>query len=142
MNTDLLSLEELSTQEMATRMGIDADELSCREQAGDLFSYVKPRRSSERMYPAYQLAPEIYPELLRTAMEVLGTDGPLLETFFSWRDRDLGGLNVREVLAGRPFEGFEPDEEAAWLLSLPAPRRKEAVMGALERMRAVAQDWG
>jgi hypothetical protein len=94
------------------------------------------------LYPAYQLAPEIYPELLWTAIEVLGADGPLLETFFSWRARDLGGLNVREVLAGQAFEGFEPDEEAAWLLSLSAARRMEAVMGALERMRAVAQDWG
>jgi hypothetical protein len=38
MKADVLSLEELSTEEMAARLNISADEVSRRERAGDLFS--------------------------------------------------------------------------------------------------------
>lgn len=141
MSADLLLPKKLLLDEMAARLGLSAEEVLRKERACELFSYVKPRQSNARLYPVYQLAPEIYPDLLRRATNALTANGPLLDTYFSARDPDMAGLCVRELLAGRAFNGSHPDNEATWLLSLPAPRRLEAVLGALDRLVADAHRW-
>lgn len=138
---ELLSHEEYSSEEMAAYLGVSCEEIERREQAGELFSYCRQSRGLEKLYPAYQLAPEIYPDLIRRAREMLDADLVSLHFFFTQRDPDLGNLSVREVLAGHVVEGFELDEETAWLVMQPLPRRMEAVMGALGRMHAVSQGW-
>lgn len=138
---ELLSRAEYSVEEMAAYLGVSCEEIERREQTGELFSYRRQSRGLEKLYPAYQLAPEIYPDLLRRARAMLDSDLVSLHFFFTQRDPDLGNLNVREVLAGHVAEGFELDEEASWLLVQPLPRRMEAVMGALDRMHAVNQGW-
>jgi hypothetical protein len=141
MSLELLSREELSIEEMAARLEVDTAEVLRREQAGELFSYRKSRRGEHPLFPAYQLAPEIYPDLLLHAGAVLQGSATSLETFFNWRDRDMAFLTVREVLAGQPMEGFQPDDDAWWLLAQPVSLRTQAVLAALERVRAVDQDW-
>lgn len=138
MSADLLSLEELSLGEVAARLAVSATEALRLEAAGRLFSYVKPRRGSERIYPSYQLAPEIAPDLLCAAGDALEWHGPTLAMFFSARDRDMADLCVREVLAGRALDGFEPDAAARWLLGQSASCRMQAVLASLERAKAVA----
>ena len=138
--SDLLSRDELGMQAMATRLGISTEEVHQRESVGRLFSYLRCGRG-ERVYPAYQLAAEIYPDLLRTAVEALTANGPLLDTFFNGCDCDLADLRVREVLAGRSLVLRTLDKDAAWLLSLPMACRMQAVMGALERLEAIVKGW-
>ena len=136
---ELLSHAEYSVEVMAAYLGVSCEETERREQAGELFSYCRQSRGLEKLYPAYQLAPEIYPDLLRRARERLDSGLVSIHFFFTQRDPDLGNLSVREVLAGRAVDGFELDEESSWLLVQPLPRRIEAVMGALDRMQAVSQ---
>lgn len=140
MNENLLAVESLTTHQISRRLGVPDREVLLLEEAGDLFSYVRPNRSSEKLFPAYQLAAEIRPHLLRMAGRVLGLNGPLLDTFFNSRDPDLADLSVREVLAGKAFSNFTANPDAAWLLAQSFETRMEAVLGALERLRAVTQD--
>lgn len=141
----LLSNEVLSLDQIATRLGVTHEEILRREALGELFSYVKPRLSDDRRYPEYQLARELHPHLVYIASQVLTPDGALLDSFFNSRDRDLAQLSVREVLAGRAFKTQDPasgdGHDASWILAQPTSRRLGLVLGALERLRAVSQDW-
>lgn len=141
MTFELLSRDEYSVEELAAYLGVSREEVERREQAGELFSFCRQRRGTERLYPAYQLAPEIHPNLLRQAREKLDPDVVSLHFFFTQRDPDLGHLSVREVLAGRAADGFHLDQETSWLLRLPLQQRIEAVMGALEREHTASQSW-
>ena len=141
MTADLLSAEELTLDDMAARLGVSNEEVLRRERAGDLFSYVRQSRGNKQLYPLYQLASDIHPDLIRRARRLLNPDLVLLHHFFTQRDPDMAHLSVREVLAGRARDGFEPSDAALWLLSLPMPRRMEAVQAALEREHAVSQGW-
>jgi hypothetical protein len=141
MTVDLLASDELTLNEMAAHLGVASEKVLRRERAGDLLSYFKQRRGDERLYPIYQLAPEVQPGMVRRARAVLDQDVVLVHFFFTQRDPDLAHLSVREVLAGRVVDGFELDDDAAWLLSQPLPRRMEVVMGALARVSAVSQGW-
>lgn len=133
---DLLALEQLTLEEMAAHLGVSTAEVQRREQAGDLFSFFRQSRGSERIYPIYQLAPEVHPAMIRRARAAFDPDLVQVHHFFTQRDRDLAHLSVREVLAGRPHESFKLDSVASWLLSLPYTRRLDAVLAALERERS------
>ena len=142
MPFELLSTDEFSIEEMAAQLGLGCEQVMQREQAGDLFSYCKQSRGQQRLYPTYQVAlANSFPDLLQRAKAALQPDTVQVHYFFTQRDPDLAGLSVREVLAGRPREGFKPSSLALWLLSLPLTRRVDAVLGALERERAHSEAW-
>ncbi|MBL0729410.1 hypothetical protein [Piscinibacter sp. HJYY11] len=132
---DLLASEQLTLEEMAAYLGVSTAEVQRREQAGELFSFFRERRGSERLYPFYQLAPEVYPSLIQRTRAAFDPDLVQVHYFFTRRDPDLGRLSVRELLAGRPHESFELDSVGEWLLSLPFARRLDAALAALERER-------
>lgn len=137
----LLSNEKLTLHDMAMRLGVSTDVVLHKTERGDLFSFARVRRPDERLYPIYQLAPEIRLDVLSRAREALSDDGPLLHSYFTARDPDMADLTVREVLAGQAIAGFAPDDDACWLLAQPVSLRLLAVAAALERFSAVVQDW-
>lgn len=142
MPFELLSTDELSVEEMAAHLGVSCEQVMQREQAGDLFSYCKQSRGKQRLYPTYQVAlANSFPGLLQRVKAALEPDMVQVHCFFTQRDPDLAGLSVREVLAGRPREGFKPNSPASWLLSLSLTSRADAVMGALKRERAHSDAW-
>jgi hypothetical protein len=142
MPFELASTDEFSVEEIASHLGLSCEQVMQREQAGDLFSYCKQSRGQQRLYPTYQVAlVNSFPDLLQRAKAALEPDIVQVHYFFTQRDPDLAGLSVREVLAGRPREGFNLDSAASWLLSLPLTRRVDAVLGALERERAHSEAW-
>lgn len=142
MPFELLSTDEFSVEEIASYLGLSCEQVMQREHAGDLFSYCKQSRGQQRLYPTYQVAlANSFPDLLQRAKAALVPNIVQVHYFFTQRDPDLAGLSVREVLAGRPREGFNLDSPASWLLSLPLTRRVDAVLGALERERAHRDAW-
>lgn len=142
MPFELLSTDEFSVEEMAAHLGLSCEQVMQREQAGDLFSYCKQSRGQQRLYPTYQVAlADCFPDLLQRAKAALGPNLVQVHYYFTQRDPDLAGLSVREVLAGRPREGFKLNELASWLLSLPFTRRLDAALIALERECAHSEGW-
>jgi len=140
MPFELLSTDEFSVEEMAAHLGLSCEQVMQRDQAGDLFSYCKQSRGQQRLYPTYQVAlANSFLGLLQRAKAALESDMVQVHCFFTQRDPDLAGLSAREVLAGRPHEGFKLDSLSSWLLSLPLTMRLDAVLAALERECASSQ---
>jgi hypothetical protein len=142
---DILSDDELNLSEMAAFLGTTSDDVLCREGAGELFSYVRPKESNDRRYPIYQLAPELGASMVRRYAEMLNhpSGATLHMSFFSWVDPDLDHLTVRELLCGKAKVSTRRplSDMAAELLSKPAEERMRWVEDAARRCRSILDGW-
>ena len=138
---DISSDQELTLPEMAGFLGVITDEVLRRERASELFSYVRQKKSNDRRYPIYQLAPELGPAVVRRYVEMLGhpSGATLHGHSFPFTDPDLGGLTIRELLCGKAMATTSRSlsEEAAELLSRPAEERMLWVEDAANRCKGI-----
>lgn len=119
--------------------GLSEDAVHAREQSGELFSIVRPTRSRQREYPAFQAWPSMPCAELQQVLDALRPlDATDVYGFFAERSDLLGGLTPVETLSGRLLgRARTTEQEADALLMSPTPVRLKAVLAAAKALVAL-----
>lgn len=124
-------ISPLSADELGKALGVNEETVRLREQAGELFSIVRPQRNRGREYPAFQAWPGVAGEPLAQVLAILRPHGGTAAYgFFTSPNEELVGLSPIEVLIARVTNARELDKHTALLLSAPANERIAVVMEA------------
>lgn len=125
----------LSATEMARQLNVSDETVRNREQAGELFSFLRTGRKRGREYPVFQAWKGIAGEPLKRVLAALGRpDGATAYAFFTSPQDTLAGLSPVEALLGAT--GREVSPEARAFLSGPAEQRLHTVVDAAETYAA------
>lgn len=129
--------EALSAAELAKALGVSDETVRNREQAGELFSVMRPGRKRGREYPAFQAWEGIAGEPLKQILAALGgPSGPAAYAFFTSPADTLAGLSPIEALLG--FEGARAGEGAREFLTHSSPAERLDVVIRAARAYAAA----
>ncbi|VTU44896.1 hypothetical protein [Variovorax sp. RA8] len=121
------SAESLSAVELGRLLGVTDETVRNREQAGELFSILRPGRKRGREYPVFQAWEGVAGEPLKQVLEALGRpSGPAAYGFLTSPQDTLAGLTPLEALVG--VTGREVAPEAQEFLSSDAGDRRAAVL--------------
>lgn len=125
-------IEPRSALKLGKALGDVSEEgVHLREQAGELFSIVRPQLKRGREYPAFQAWPGITGAPLATVRSALGDNsGPAAYGFFTSPRPELAGLTPTEVLISRMTNPRKFECDVAALLAVPYSERLNAVMAA------------
>lgn len=138
-------MQPLTASQACSALGIDQTALRSQEKARRLFSIVRPSRSTEREYPAFQYWLQVRGDRLAELLAELshyGTaDGADAYGFFIGKSDLLDGLAPIEVLVGRCIDGRAMEPEAATTLSMPAEERFVVVKAAARAYSATRFCW-
>ncbi|PNG49167.1 MULTISPECIES: hypothetical protein [unclassified Variovorax] len=125
------SAESLSAVELGGVLGVTDETVRNREQAGELFSILRPGRKRGREYPAFQAWDGVTGEPLRQVLAALGRpSGPAAYGFFTSPQDTLAGLTPLEALVG--LTGREVAPEAQEFLGSDASDRLAVVLQAAQ----------
>jgi len=125
----------LTALELAEALEINIEELRRREQAGELFSVLRPAQRRGRDYPAFQAWPDIAGEPLQRVMKTLGgLESTDRYGFFAGVTDLLLGLTPVEVLSGSALTARKLEPEARLLLSASMETRLQAVVIAADAL--------
>lgn len=125
------SAESLSAVELGGLLGVTDETVRNREQAGELFSILRPGRKRGREYPAFQAWDGVTGEPLKQVLAALGRpSGPAAYGFFTSPQDTLAGLTPLEALVGAT--GREVAPEAQEFLGVDADERLGAVLEAAQ----------
>lgn len=125
----------LSAAELAEALDISIEELRRREQAGELFSVLRPARRRGREYAAFQAWPGVAGAPLQCVMKTLGgLESTDRYGFFAGVTDLLLGLTPVEVLSGRALSARKLGPEARLLLRASMQTRLHAVVSAAEAL--------
>lgn len=125
----------LTATEMAKQLNVSDETVRNREQAGELFSFLRSGRKRGREYPVFQTYTGIAGEPLKRVLAALGCpDGAAAYAFFTSPLDSLGGLSPVEALIGAT--GREVSVEARAFLAAPAGHRLQTVVDAAQTYAA------
>jgi hypothetical protein len=118
------------------------EELSRREHAGELFSFLVSSRGSQRMFVAFQFLDPYQGAVVSRLLEALGHPaGDEAYVFFCGLSEFLGGLSATEVLVGRTARLRVLDEWACGALALTFSERFELALVAAKQFKDSQPDW-
>jgi hypothetical protein len=128
--------QAVSATELAKLLGVSDETVRNREQAGELFSLLRPGRKRGREYPVFQTWEGIRGEPLQRILEALGAPGGAQShAFFTSPNVTLGGLSPLQALMG--FASNSVGDQVLELLQASTEERQAAVLDAA---RAYAAD--
>lgn len=96
--------------DLAKVLGVSDETVRNREQAGELFSLLRPGRKRGREYPVFQLWPAVAGAPLKAILTALGRpSGPAAYAFFTSAQDTLAGLSPLEALVGTASREVSPE---------------------------------
>lgn len=123
--------ESLSAVELGRLLGVTDETVRNREQAGELFSILRPGRKRGREYPAFQAWDGVAGEPLKQVLPALGRpSGPAAYGFLTSPQDTLAGLTPLEALVGVTSREVAP--EALEFLRSDAGDRLAVVLQAAQ----------
>jgi hypothetical protein len=125
----------LTAAELGAVLGVSDETVRNREQAGELFSVLRPGRKRGREYPAFQGWEGIAGEPLKQVLVALERpSGPVAYAFFTTPFDGLGGLTPVQALVG--YAAPDADEEVREFAALAASERLVTVIRAARAFAA------
>lgn len=104
--------ESLSAVELGGLLGVTDETVRNREQAGELFSILRPGRKRGREYPAFQAWEGVAGEPLKQVLAALGSPGgPAAYGFFTSPQDTLAGLTPLEAMVGLTAREVAPEAQ-------------------------------
>jgi hypothetical protein len=123
--------DSLSAVDLGRLLGVTDETVRNREQAGELFSILRPGRKRGREYPAFQAWNGVAGEPLKLVLAALGRpSGPAAYGFLTSPQDTLAGLTPLEALVG--LTGREVAPEAQEFLGSDASDRLAVVLQAAQ----------
>lgn len=130
--------QPLGVSEVAKRLGISDEAVRQREKADELYAVLPAGRQRGRLYPAFQLLPEVVGEPMRRVLAKIKPIGGATAAarFFDSTPYELWNLSPVEVLCGSLLRERAIEPAAQALLDLSVSERREAVVNAAEAYAA------
>jgi hypothetical protein len=123
--------QALSAVELGALLGVTDETVRNREQAGELFSILRPGRKRGREYPAFQAWEGVAGEPLKQVLAALGRpSGPAAYGFFTSPQDTLAGLTPLEAMVGLTSREVAP--EAQEFLGIGSAERLATVVLAAQ----------
>lgn len=132
------SAESLSAVELGRLLGVTDETVRNREQAGELFSMLRPGRKRGREYPAFQAWDGVAGEPLKQVLAALGRpSGPTAYGFLTSPQDTLAGLTPLEALVGVTRREVAPEAQE-FLSSDPGDRLAVVLQAAQTHASSLA----